>query len=348
MSLQLLVSMEPSYENDSYLTGDGYSPRRLQELDEDEEIRVYLLQLDMLRQECERTGNFLKAQECVNRMREVNLRYAKKIDLRSKQVNVTTKYRVSEEHKLELLTFTRMWEEKLREYDQKAELIVHDIKRSHTQDYRNQEAELRLHIMNQRPRFSKKVMEVRDLLEKYVLQRRYVEAEALKQTLIKLEQEELVSFDDKLAVQFEKKSQGLKQQYVVELRAAEQKIALGREELLHQRQLDFDRLLKRHTKVVKDIDMTSRLHVSKTRNYVQSQIKALVLDPLKTGMDLGGVERTFRDGHGKRGFAPVLRAQSPSASSARRTRTPPASSVRRAGSSAGSRSPAASTRGPMW
>jgi hypothetical protein len=337
--------MEP-LDDYNYTAPDGYSPRRRIELDEDEEIRVYLMQLDMLRQECERSGNFLKAQECVNRMREVNLRYAKKIDIRSKQANVTTKHRVSEEHKLELLTFTRMWEEKLREYDQKADLIVQDIKQSHMQDYRNQEAELRLQIMNQRPRFSKKVMDVRDTLEKYVLQRRYVEAEALKQTLIKLEQDELVSFDDKLAVQFEKKSHAFKQQYVVELRAAEQKITLGREELLHQRQLDFERLIKRHTKVIKDIEMASKLHVSKTRCYIQSQIKALVLDPLKTGMDLGGVERTFREGQGKRGWAPELRAQSPSVSSSRRARTPPASSVRRAGGgSTLSRSPAASSRG---
>lgn len=311
------------------------------------------MQLDMLRQECERTGNFLKAQECVNRMREVNLRYAKKIDLRSKQSNVTTKHQISEDHKLELLTFTRMWEEKLREYDQKGDLIVHDIKKTHMEDYRNQEAELRLQIMNQRPRFSKKVMEVRDLLEKYVLQRRYVEAEGLKQMLIKLEQDELVAFDDKLAVQFEKRSHTMKQQYVVELRAAEQKIALGREELLHQRQLDFERLLKRHSKVVKDIDMSTRLHVAKTKHYIQSQIKALVLDPLKTGMELGGVERTFREGQGKRGVA--LRAQSPSASamgpgsSSRRAQTPPASSVRRGTSTVGSRSPATSQRaGFAW
>jgi hypothetical protein len=332
--------------SNSYLAGDGYSPRRHQELSEDEEIRVYLMQLDMLRQECERTGNFLKAQECVNRMREVNLRYAKKIDLRSKQSNVTTKHQVSEDHKFELLTFTRMWEEKIREYDQKGEMIVHDIKRAHMEDYRNQEAELRLQIMNQRPRFSKKVMEVRDLLEKYVLQRRYVEAEGLKQMLLKLEQDELVAFDDKLAIQFEKKSHTMKQQYVVELRAAEQKIALGREELLHQRQLDFERLLKRHSKVVKDIDMSTRLHVSKTKNYIQSQIKALVLDPLKTGMDLGGVERTFREGQGRRGTE--LRAHSPSMSTSRRATTPPASSVRRGASTVGTRSPTASHRAGGW
>lgn len=304
------------------------SPTRQQEVAEDDEIRDYLLQLDMLRQECERGGNFLKAQECVNRMREVNLRYAKKVELRSRQANVVTKHKTTQEQKLELLTFSRMWEEKLREYDQRAELLVHDIKKTHTLDYRNQEAELRLHIMNKRPRFSKQVMELRTMLEKYVAQRRYVEAEEVKQKLARQEQMELHLFDDQLANAFEKKAAHLKDQYLLELRAAEQKIAMGREELLGQRQLDFERLMKKHTKNVKEIESQTKLHVAKTQNYVKSQVKALVLDPLKTGMDLGGVERTFREGQGKQHASSPWRATILSGQqelgSARRARTPPA------------------------
>lgn len=325
------------------------SPRARQELAEDEEIRQYLLQLDMLRQDCERTGNFLKAQECVNRMREVNLRYAKKLDLRSRQANVVSKHTATEEQKLELLTFTRMWEEKLREYDQKAELLVFDIKRSHTTEYKNQEAELRLQIMNKRPRFSKKVLDLRAALEKYILQRRYIEAEEAKQQLIRLEQDELALFDDQLAVQFERKASHLKQQYIVELRAAEQKISLGREELLHQRQLDFEKLLKKHSKTVMDIDLNTRLHIAKTKQYIKSQVKALVQDPLKTGLELGGVERTFREGQGRR--ATPIRATAfaedsysntrASYGTAQRARTPPPRSVNY------SHSGASSTRGSV-
>lgn len=301
------------------LTGAA-SPRRERDALEEEEIRQYLLQLDIFRQECERTGDFLKAQECVNRMREVNLRYAKKLDIRSQQANVVSKQKLTETHQLELLTFTRMWEEKLREYDQTAELLVHDIKKSHTVDYRNQESDLRLRLMNQRPRFSKKVLDLRAALERNVLQRRYIEAEDVKQKLIPLEEQELRLFDDQLAVQFEKKAQQLKQQFLVELRAAQQKIAIGREELLHQRQVDFDKLMKRHQKLLTEIEQQAKLHVSKTRNYIQSQVKALVLDPLKTGIDFGGVERTVQEGQGR--SRTPLRATARSAI-ASRAKTPP-------------------------
>lgn len=293
-------------------------------------MQDYLLQLDLLRQECERTGQFLKAQECVNRMREVNLRYAKKVELRSHNANVVSRRRATEDHKLELLTFTRMWEEKLREYDQKADLIVFDLKKSHAESYRQQEAELRLQIMNLRPRFSSKVMELRQLLEKFVGQRRYVEAEDAKNKLAVLEQQELAAFDDSLSQRFDRRAQQLKKSFVAELRAAEQKISVGREELLAQRESDFQRLMKAHDNTVREIDQQAKLHIAKTKHYIHGQVKALVLDPVKTTIDIGGVQMTVREGQGRastpRRATTGQRMNGSSGFGAMRARTPPATS----------------------
>lgn len=266
----------------------------------DEEIADYLAQLDLLRQDSERKGDFLKAQQCVNRMREVNLRYAKRIEQTAHQANKDARERLAEEHKLEIATFTRMWEDKLTEYDLNAEKVISEMKAKHIEDYARQEGILKVQIMNRRPRFSKTVMDLRDALERMIQQRQYLEAEELKQKLAAQERFELESFDDGLAGVFEKRTQTLKVQYVNEMRAVEQKIKMGREELLSQRKIDFERLLKRHANVIKELDQETKLHISKTRQYVLRQVKALVHDPVKTGVDLRGVERTVRDGQGKK------------------------------------------------
>jgi hypothetical protein len=281
---------------------------------EDEEIRNYLLELDALRQQCERQGDFLKAQECVNKMREVNLRNAKRVELRSHQLNAVEKRQIAEQHKLELLTFSKMWEEKLHEYDQRASLLVHDMKKHHTEEYKSQEGMLKLQLMNKRPRFSKNIMDLRAFLQKLIALRNYIEAEDVKRKLAQLEEAELHMFDDNLAVQFEKKAQAMKGQFVNEINAVMQKIETGREELLAQRRIDFDRLVKRHANELRERDAETKLHVAKTRQYIHQQVKAFVKDPLKTGMDLRGISRSSN-------FGP--------AGSARRARTPPVGSAGR-------------------
>ena len=288
----------------------------------DEEISDFLAQLDSLRQQSERNGDFVKAQQCVNRMRDVNLRYAKKIEATAHQSNLDAKERIANEHQLEIATFSRMWEDKLQEYDATVEVAVHEMKGRHIEDYAKQEGILKVQLMNRRPRFSKTVMDLRDALERMIQQRKYLEAEDLKQKLAAQERFELESFDDGLATMFEKRTQTMKSQYINEKRAVEQKAKMGREELLSQRRIDFDRLLKRHNNVLKEMDQETKLHVSKTRQYVLRQVKALVHDPVKTGLDLRGVSKTLRDGQGKKfGYGGNRTSQS-----AVRARTPPAGS----------------------
>lgn len=279
---------------------------------QDDEVHDYLRQLDELRLDCERTGQFVRAQECINKMRDVNLRHAKKLEQRSHQANIDTKARLKEEHRLELLTFSRMWEEKLAQFNQNAELLVSEVKSRHTQDFREQEGILKVQLMNKRPRFSKRVMDLRALLERSVQQRQYLEAEDIKKKLEVQEQYEISLFDEQLAVTFEKRISVLKTQYIGELRAVEQKVKLGREEILTQRQIDFERLLKRHANVFKELDNETKLHIAKTRRYIHRQVKAMVHDPLKTGMDLRGVSQTLREGQGK-SFRSTSRAQTPPA-----------------------------------
>lgn len=259
-------------------------------------------------------------------MRDVNLRHARRIEALSHQANVDAQTRLAEEHRHELLTFSRMWEEKLAEYDRHANSVLGEVKLRHVQDYTQQEGMLKVQLMNKRPHFSRKVIDLRDQLEKAIALRNYLDAEEVKKKLAALEEYELALFDDSLATTFEKRTQVLKGAYGNELHAVEHKIKIGREELLTQRRIDFERLVARHANVLREVDQETKLHIAKTRQYVVRQVKAMVHDPVKTGMDLRGVAKTVRDGQGRSFRTSGVVAAG--GGSRMRARTPPASASR--------------------
>ena len=270
----------------------GIDPQVLEQ--EDLEIQQYLNELDTLRQECEQRGNFLAAQDCLNRMREVNLRQAKRLEALSRLANADTRNAMTEDHTYELLTFNRMWEEKFAEFQSKADEVITNLKASHMTDYANQEGQLRMKLMNKRPRFSKTVVELRAYLEKMVQQRKYLAAEESKRKLVVLEKEELAEFDRHLTSTFDHKCQGLKRQYINELRVVEKKIKSGRDELETQKKADLNRLLKRHQNSIKELDNDTQLHVAKTKKYLERQVTAIATDPVKTGADFKGIGAAIR------------------------------------------------------
>lgn len=261
------------------------SPGQSQWEAEQERSENYLYELDQQRQQYVREGQFYKAQECLTKMRDFNLKQGKKVERAARAFNAQEKQDVTEKQRLELLTFTKLWEEKLEEYERQAREIIVHVKNRQNSEYKEQEDIIKIQLMNKRPRFCKEVLQLRAELERMVRQKKYLEAEDIKRRLKPLEQEEVKRFDEQLSVTFAKKTQLLKQQYRNEINALKQRIKLGREELLGQRKADFERLLQRHANVTKELDQRTRLHVARTRDFVQRQMQALINAPTKTLMD---------------------------------------------------------------
>eukprot|EP01064_Diplonema_japonicum_P005247 TRINITY_DN1353_c0_g1_i1.p1 TRINITY_DN1353_c0_g1~~TRINITY_DN1353_c0_g1_i1.p1 ORF type:complete len:286 (+),score=91.08 TRINITY_DN1353_c0_g1_i1:60-860(+) len=248
-------------------------------------IQEQLMELDNQRQQCEREGRFRDAQECLNRMRDINLRQGKKVEKMARSVNAQDKQDITERQRLEMLTFTKMWEEKLEEYERQAKEIITHVKNRQNSEYKEQEDIIKIQLMNKRPRFSKQVLQMREELERMVRQKEYLNAENIKRNLLPVEEEEVKRFDEQLSNTFAKKTELLKKQYRNEINALKQRIKLGREELLAHRKQDFERLLQRHANVSKELDQKTRLHISRTREYVQKQMQAMINAPTKTVID---------------------------------------------------------------
>jgi hypothetical protein len=250
------------------------------------EVQNYLTQVEALRQECERRGDFRKAQECVDRMREVNRRYARRVEAVSKRTNVAERAQLAEEHQAELLTFARVWDDKMSDYEGQAQRVLDELLARHSADYASQEGLLKIHLMNRRPHFSRKVQELRDRLERCVARRAYLEAEDLKRVLAEHEQREIAAFDASLAEEFQNRTATMKTQYVNEVRAVKQRVENAREELRQQRKQEFEKVIRRHANAMRDLEGATRLHISKTRHYVEKQMVALEQDPVKTALEL--------------------------------------------------------------
>ena len=288
-----------------------------------DEVQAYLEQVDTLRLECERRGDFKRAQECVDRMRDVNIRYARRVEQLSKKSNKHEKDQIKEEQKAELMGFERMWEDKLSEYDAQARRVLDDLFARHNMDYASQEGLLKIHLMNRRPRFSRKVHDLRDALEKAIAQRKYLEADALKKKLSVLEQQEVAEFDNVIADEFDRRTKSMKNQYVNEVNAVQQRIAAGRSELENQKRLEKEKILRRHSNIITEMDSEAKLHASKTKKYIERQVQALILDPVKTSVELRTIHEKTAEAKNKPSSA-ASRVLGGSGSG--RARTPPASS----------------------
>ena len=293
-----------------------------------DEVQSYLAQVDRLRQDCERRGDFKRAQECVERMRDVNIRYARRVAALSQRSNKHVKDRIADEQRGEVMAFERMWADKMTEYNAQARRVLDDLFARHNMDYASQEGLLKIHIMNRRPRFSRKVHDVRDALERAIAQRKYVEADDLKKRLVALEQKEVADFDDMLAEEFERRTKSMKNQYVNEVNAVQQRIEAGRSELENQKRHEAQKIARRHGNVLSEMEQEAKLQSSKTKQYVERQVQALILDPVKTSIELRSIHESTADAKKGPGAAAsrALRAKTP---------TPAASSARRPASAAG-------------
>eukprot|EP01006_Ploeotia_vitrea_P058305 TRINITY_DN69156_c0_g1_i1.p1 TRINITY_DN69156_c0_g1~~TRINITY_DN69156_c0_g1_i1.p1 ORF type:complete len:315 (-),score=51.88 TRINITY_DN69156_c0_g1_i1:115-1059(-) len=250
-----------------------------------------LQNLERRRQQCEMEGRFYEAQECVDQMREFSVKQGKRLAKASREANAQEKQYIQEKQRLELLTFTKLWEEKLDEYEQQAKEIVKFVKARQAKDRQEQEEGVRQQLMSKRPRFSKQVLHLRELLERLVSQRKYIEAEEIRKKLKPLELEEVKKFDESLGSTFNKKAKALQTKDRNELNALNQRIQSGRDELKAQRRADFERLLQHHQNVLNELAQRTRVHISKTQEYISKHISVLQQVPNKTTVDYARTPR---------------------------------------------------------
>ncbi|KAH9582224.1 hypothetical protein LSM04_007887 [Trypanosoma melophagium] len=298
-----MTSIGPTHPDETISTSMSNSwlmePENMRRRQEDEEVRSHLVQLDLLRQECERTGKYRKAQECVDRIREINLRYAKKIEIEARKVNVGWKKQMMEEQELEILTFHSMWENKMKEYDEDAELLLRGLHRQQTMEMQSEEDAIRLELMEKRPRPSKTLVELQDKLKAFVQQKMYMDADQVRKEINRRKLEEQEEFEKQLEKKLRERLHAVGEKFRLERMSVEQRLTVNREELLSQRRRDFDTLTKKHKAAISSQEQSISLIITKAQDCIRRQVKAYIKDPVKTGLDLVHLSQVAFGGSGR-------------------------------------------------
>merc|ERR1712185_88069 len=192
------------------------------------------------RKNCERQGKYVEAEIEENRRKEA---------MCSRQI--AERLGVEEAHMLEFQQFNMVWDKKMTEYERHAEELVEAMKERHAAELRDFQSNLLQ--KQQRPKFSRELLNLRKIQEHLAKQKDYTEAHKIKLKCDALEAWELEKWQNSKQ---QAKFQHQKQQ---ELIALQKRIHTGREEQKKQRQMDLERLLQRYQNVKSELEAQQNL-----------------------------------------------------------------------------------------
>jgi len=247
-------------------------PPRIETMDE----------LNTIRLEAASEGRFADAQHALDQMR---MAAAAKGDEIQEQINThrgTKLDQILESQRRQLLEFTRMWENCMEAYEVKSNGAIVALREQHGVMIREQEELLRCELNSRKPHYSRRVLNLRDNMQRLSDAKHYREAEDIQKSLIPMEREELRKFDEQLSVEFAAQSKRWRERCRKEMQALRYKIEIGRQQHREQRRRDYEQMVLKHHNATTETQQRSRTRLSKARNDLQRQIESFRSAPRRT------------------------------------------------------------------
>merc|ERR1719272_1116906 len=224
---------------------------------EDSAVQDFLQILEEHRKNCERQGKYVEAKIAKNRLEELKLHEEnrRKEAMRSRQI--AERLGVEEAHMLEFQQFNIVWDKKMNEYEQHVEEMVEAMRERHQGELR--EFQRKLLGKQQKPKFSRELLNLRKIQEHLAKQKDYTEAHKMKLKSDALEAWELEKWRNQKQQQIFQRETKFKHRQQQELLALQKRIQTGREEQKKQRQMDLERLLQRYQNVKSELEAQQNL-----------------------------------------------------------------------------------------
>ena len=253
---------------------DSASGANMDEGTEDSAVQDFLQILEEHRKNCERQGKYVEAEIAKNRLEELKLHEEnrRKEAMRSRQI--AERLGVEEAHMLEFQQFNIVWDKKMAQYEQHADELVEAMQvrcapspptrappctalpphrttdppppSPHRFTQERHQGELRefqrkLLGKQQKPKFSRELLNLRKIQEHLAKQKDYTEAHKMKLKSDALEAWELEKWRNLKQQEMFQKEAKFKHRQQQELLALQKRIQTGREEQKKQRQMDLER-----------------------------------------------------------------------------------------------------------
>ncbi len=176
------------------------------------------------------------------------------------------------------------------EYDDQAKEIIRQTIERQNWEKKEAETTVRNSVLHKKPKFSKKVLDMRVVLKKLVQKMEYNEAEIVRKDLAVMELQEMEAFQHQLESLIQSKLKVNVQKSQQEIESLKQRIKQGRNELLAQRKQDWERLVQYHNNLQQELKLKQKKQLSKTDNYVQKTNNLIRTIAAKTAVDLSIIQ----------------------------------------------------------
>ncbi|KAF4028913.1 hypothetical protein GN244_ATG19386 [Phytophthora infestans] len=234
---------------------------------EDSAVNDFLLILEEHRKNCERQGKYVEAEIAKNRLEELKVHEEtrRREAMRSRQI--AERLGVEEAHMLEFQQFNQVWDRKMDEYERNVEELVVNMREKHKSELL--EFQQKLLEKNQKPKFSKDLLNLRRIEEHLARQKDYGEAHKIKLKSDALEAWELEKWRNLKQQEMFQREVTFKQRQKQDLDALQKRIQSGREEQKKQRQIDLERLLQRYQNVKAELQQQQNLERIRHEKFAQ-------------------------------------------------------------------------------
>lgn len=218
------------------------------------ELSEIIHELDEKRKQFEEDGFYLEAQQVVNKIKELQLAESQKVAHLIALEKKRTKEELEQRHKAELEEFEEKWRGKFEEYDNQAKMVALAVIERHKLEKTETESYIRSQMYLKKPKFSKEVLNMKNMLQKLVKQKIYEEADALRRQIKQQELKEIAEFEKSQEAIVRQKLAFIETKHQQELDRLKLKISKGKTELQHQKESELEQL-KRHQHAFTEIKL---------------------------------------------------------------------------------------------
>jgi len=205
----------------------------------------FLRILEEYRINCETERSFEEAEQAtkqISALRAMEIKREKQM-LNRQQINEIRDHEDYCDDKTQ--QFNDQWDSYLKKYDEQAQNYIAKLSDKHVEQLKKFRDKMYADLTTRTPRFSKKLLVLRNKQNRHGRLKQYVEAQRCQQIADALEEKELRSIERQRKKKFKKMEEQLRHEQHKELAALLEKINVRREEHLSRRAKDWKRLNQR-------------------------------------------------------------------------------------------------------
>eukprot|EP00760_Papus_ankaliazontas_P016965 PhM_4_TR16973/c0_g1_i1/m.78832 len=265
-----------AYEHDAMSAAGGYDEidvmarKVLEEIatvgtSADVALDEYIKVLAEYRRSCEDKGNYREAELVQHVLKHL------KLEEESRHVRALTEQQemerqgLEEAHLLEFQTFNRIWNERIDAFEERQLDLEASALERHSMDLAKFHAQM-TEQMPRRIKFSKDLLNLRNIQETLAKQKSYAEAQKIKERADQLEQQELEDLKRDRGEVYKKKESQILARHRNELLAMRKRMERGRLELERSRKRELEMLLQRYNNVKRGLEGQQNIIKAKTGN----------------------------------------------------------------------------------